>query len=105
MRKIKKGDEVIVIAGRDKGKIGEVLQVLGNDRMLVNDVNIVKRHTKPNPMKGQQGGIIEMEAPINVSNLAIYNPESKKADRIGFKQLQDGRKVRYFKSTGEVVDI
>lgn len=105
MRKIKKGDEVIVIAGRDKGKIGEVLQVLDNDRMLVNDVNIVKRHTKPNPMKGQQGGIIEMEAPINVSNLAIYNPQSKKADRIGFKRLQDGRKVRYFKSTGEVVDI
>ncbi len=105
MRKIKKGDEVIVIAGRDKGKIGEVLQVLDNDRMLVNDVNIVKRHTKPNPMKGQQGGIIEMEASINVSNLAIYNPETKKADRVGIKQLQDGRKVRYFKSTGEVVDI
>jgi large subunit ribosomal protein L24 len=105
MRKIKKGDEVIVIAGRDKGKIGEVLQVLDDDRMLVNDVNIVKRHTKPNPMKGQQGGIIEMEAPINVSNLAIYNPETKTADRVGFKQLQDGRKVRYFKSTGEVVDI
>ncbi len=105
MRKIKKGDEVIVIAGRDKGKIGEVLQVLDDDRMLVNDINIVKRHTKPNPMKGQQGGIIEMEAPINVSNVAIYNPETKKADRVGFKQLQDGRKVRFFKSTGEVVDI
>lgn len=105
MRKIKKGDEVIVLAGRDKGKIGEVLQVLDDDRLLVNDVNIVKRHTKPNPMKGQQGGIIEMEAPINVSNLAIYNPETKKADRVGFKYLQDGRKVRYFKSTGEVVDI
>ncbi len=105
MQKLKKGDEVVVIAGRDKGKIGEVLQVLGNDRMLVNDVNIVKRHTKPNPMKGQQGGIIEMEASINVSNLAIYNPETKKADRVGFKNLQDGRKVRYFKSTGEVVDI
>lgn len=105
MRKIKKGDEVIVIAGRDKGKIGEVLQVLDDDRMLVNDVNIVKRHTKPNPMKGQQGGIIEMEAPINVSNLALYNPQTKKADRVGFKNLQDGRKVRYFKSTGEVVDI
>lgn len=105
MRKIKKGDEVIVIAGRDKGKIGEVLQVLDDDRMLVNDVNIVKRHTKPNPMKGQQGGIIEMEAPINASNLALYNPQTKKADRVGFKNLQDGRKVRYFKSTGEVVDI
>ena len=105
MRKIKKGDEVIVIAGRDKGKIGEVLQVLDDDRMLVNDINIVKRHTKPNPMKGQQGGIIEMEAPINVSNVAIYTPQTKKADRIGFKSLQDGRKVRFYKSTGEVVDI
>ncbi len=105
MRKLKKGDEVIVIAGRDKGKIGEVLRVLDDDRLLVNDVNIVKRHTKPNPMKGQQGGIIEMEAPINASNVSIYNPETKKADRIGFKHLQDGRKVRFFKSTGEVVDI
>ena len=105
MRKIKKGDEVIVIAGRDKGKVGEILQILSDGRAIVNDVNIVKRHTKPNPMKGQQGGIIEKEASIDISNLAIYNPQSKKADRVGIKSLEDGRKVRYFKSTGEVLDV
>jgi len=105
MRKIKKGDEVIVLAGRDKGKIGDVLQILPNDRALVNDVNTVKRHTKPNPNKGQQGGIVEKESTIHLSNLAVYNPESKKADRVGFKKLEDGRKVRYFKSNGEVVDL
>jgi large subunit ribosomal protein L24 len=105
MQKIKKGDEVIVLAGRDKGKVGEVLQVLSNDRALVNDVNTVKRHTKPNPNKGQQGGIIEKESAIHISNIALYNPETKKADRIGFKKLEDGRKVRYFKSNGEVVDL
>jgi len=105
MRKIKKGDEVIVLAGRDKGKIGDVLQILPNDRALVNDVNTVKRHTKPNPNKGQQGGIVEKESAIHLSNLALYNPESKKADRVGFKKLEDGRKVRYFKSNGEVVDL
>ena len=105
MQKIKKGDEVIVLAGRDKGKIGEVLQVLSNDRALVNDVNTVKRHTKPNPNKGQQGGIIEKESTIHISNIALYNPETKKADRVGFKNIEDGRKVRYFKSNGEVVDL
>ena len=103
--KIKKGDEVIVIAGRDKGKIGEVLRVLPDGRALVNDVNIVKRHTKPNPQKGITGGIIEKEAPIQVSNIALYNPQTKKADRVGFKTLEDGRKVRYFKSNSEVVDV
>ncbi len=105
MQKIKKGDEVIVLTGRDKGKIGEVLQILPGDRALVNDVNIVKRHTKPNPMKGQQGGIIEKEAPIQVSNLAIYNPTTKKADRAGFRTLEDGRKVRFYKSNNEVIDV
>ena len=105
MQKIKKGDEVIVLAGRDKGKIGEVLQVLSNDRALVNDVNTVKRHTKPNPNKGQQGGIIEKESAIQISNIALYNPETKKADRVGIKKLEDGRKVRYFKSNSEVVDL
>jgi len=105
MQKIKKGDEVIVLAGRDKGKVGEVLQVLSNDRALVNDVNTVKRHTKPNPNKGQQGGIIEKESAIHISNIALYNPETKKADRVGIKNLEDGRKVRYFKSNGEVVDL
>ena len=105
MQKIRKGDEVIVLTGRDKGKIGEVLRVLPDGRALVNDVNVVKRHTKPNPMKGIQGGIIEREAPIQLSNLAIYNPTTKKADRVGVKRLEDDRKVRYFKSNGEVVDI
>jgi len=105
MNKIRKGDEVIVIAGRDKGKIGEVLRVLPDGRALVNDVNIVKRHTKPNPQKGITGGIIEKEAPIEVSNVALYNPQTKKADRVGFKTLEDGRKVRYFKSNSEIVDV
>lgn len=105
MQKIKKGDEVIVLAGRDKGKIGEVLQVLPNGRALVNDVNTVKRHTKPNPNKGQQGGIIERESSIHLSNVALYNPQTKKADRVGIKTLEDGRKVRLFKSNGEVVDL
>lgn len=105
MHKIRKGDEVIVLAGRDKGKIGEVLRILPDGRALVNDVNIVKRHTKPNPSKGIGGGIIEKEAPIHISNVALYNPSAKKADRVGFKTLEDGRKVRYFKSNDEVVDI
>ena len=105
MRKIRKGDEVIVLTGRDRGKVGEVLQILPDGRALVNDVNVVKRHTKPNPNKGQQGGIIEKEAPIQISNVALYNPETKKGDRVGMKTLEDGRKVRYFKSNGEVVDL
>lgn len=105
MRKIRKDDEVVVLAGRDKGKHGTVLKILGSDRALVDNVNLVKRHTKPNPNRGQTGGIVEKEAPIHMSNLALYNPTSKKADRVGFKILEDGRKVRYFKSDGEVVDI
>lgn len=105
MQKIKKGDEVIVLAGRDTGKIGEVLQILPNGRALVNDVNTIKRHTKPNPNKGQQGGIIEKESSIHLSNVALYNPTTKKADRVGIKTLEDGRKVRFFKSNGEVVDL
>lgn len=105
MHKIRKGDEVIVLAGRDRGKVGEVLQVMPDGRALVNDVNLVKRHTKPNPMKGVQGGIIEKESPIQLSNLALYNPTTKQGDRVGFKFLEDGRKVRIFKSNQEVVDI
>ena len=105
MQKIKKGDEVIILAGRDKGKIGEVLQILPFNRALVNDVNLVKRHTKPNPNKGQQGGIIEKESSIHLSNIALYNPITKKADRVGVKTLEDGRRVRFFKSNGEVVDL
>ncbi len=105
MRKIKKGDEVIVLAGRDKGKRGTVLKMLLYDSVLVDSVNLVKRHTKPNPNKGVTGGIIEKEAPIHISNLALYNSATKKGDRIGFKVLEDSRKVRYYKSTGEVVDV
>jgi large subunit ribosomal protein L24 len=105
MNKIRKGDDVIVLSGRDKGKRGTVLKMLADGRALVNDVNIVKKHVKPNPNKGETGGIIEKEAPIQLSNLAVYNPRSKKGDRIGFRFLEDGTKVRFFKSDGEVVDV
>ena len=105
MKKIRKGDEVIVIAGRDKGKRGNVGKVFSDDRLLVEGVNVVKRHTRPNPAKGTTGGIIEKELPIHRSNVALYNPQSGKADRVGIKRLEDGKKVRYFKSTDEVVDI
>jgi len=105
MNKIRKGDEVVVLSGRDKGKRGTVLRVMADDRALVDGVNIVKRHTRPNPNKGVTGGILEKEAPIQISNLALYNPQTKKADRVGFRSLDDGRKVRVFKSTGEVVDV
>ncbi len=105
MNRLRKGDEVIVLAGRDKGKRGKVLRVLENDRLFVDNVNLVKRHTKPNPNKGVVGGIIEKEASIHTSNVALYNPATKKADRVGFKILEDGRKVRVFRSNGEVVDV
>jgi len=105
MRRIKKGDEVIVIAGRDKGKRGSVLRVIDADRLIVENVNIVKRHTRPNPQAGVSGGIIEREAAIHASNVMLYNPQSKKGDRVGVRTLEDGRKVRYFKSTNEVVDV
>lgn len=105
MLKIKKGDEVIVLAGKDRGKRGNVLRLLVTGRALVDNVNLVKKHTKPNPNKGMTGGIIEKEAPIQLSNLAVYNPQTKKGDRIGFKLLEDGRKVRIFRSTGEVIDV
>jgi len=103
MRKIKKNDDVIVIAGKDKGSLGNVLQVLG-DYLLVAGINKVKKHQKPNPVKGLSGGIVEKELPIHVSNVAIYNASAKKADRVGIKSLEDGRKVRVFKSSGEMVD-
>jgi large subunit ribosomal protein L24 len=105
MRKIKKGDEVMVLAGRDKGKRGAVLRVLLDDRVLVQNVNVVKRHTKPNPNKGVTGGIIDKEAPIHVSNVALYNPTTEKGERVGFRNLEDGTKVRYFKKSGEVADL
>ncbi len=105
MRKIKKGDEVVVLAGRDKGKRGSVLRVLGDDRVVVENLNMVKRHTKPNPQRGEAGGILDKEMPMHLSNVALYNSDTGKADRVGFKVLEDGRKVRFFKSNGEVVDI
>jgi len=103
MRKIKKGDNVVVIAGRDKGKRGDVTRTLGIDRVVVAGVNQVKRHTKPNPMRNQPGGIVTKEMPIQLSNIAIWNPVTQKPDRIGFRTLQDGRKVRFFKSNKEVL--
>lgn len=102
MRKIKKNDDVIVIAGKDKGNRGSVLSVL-DEHVLVSGVNKVKKHQKPNPVKGVAGGIVEMEKPIHISNVAIYNAATKKADRVGVKSLEDGRKVRVFKSSGEVI--
>jgi large subunit ribosomal protein L24 len=104
MRKIKRDDEVIVIAGRDKGKRGKVVSVLADDRLIVSGVQMIKRHQKPNPQLGVAGGIVEKEAPIQVSNVAIFNPVTGKADRVGFKVLEDGTKVRVFKSNGEAVD-
>lgn len=104
MQKIKKGDEVIVRAGKDKGKRGTVTKLVEDDRLIVEGVNRVKKHIKPNPQKGIAGGIIEQEMPIHISNIGLYNPETKKAERVGFKFLQDGKKVRAFKSTNEVVD-
>jgi large subunit ribosomal protein L24 len=105
MRKIRKGDDVIVIAGKDKGKRGTVSRVLEENRVIVDGVNMIKRHTRPNPNVGQPGGIVEKEAPLNVSNVAIFNPTTGKADRVGFRVLEDGRKVRFFKSTKEVLDV
>jgi large subunit ribosomal protein L24 len=101
MRKIKKGDNVVVIAGRDKGKRGDVAQIVDDRHVIVNGVNQVKKHAKPNPMKNQPGGIVTKELPIDVSNVAIWNPVTQKADRIGLRVLEDGRKVRFFKGNGE----
>jgi large subunit ribosomal protein L24 len=103
MKRIRKNDQVIVIAGRDKGRKGTVTRVDG-DRVWVENVNVVKRHQKPNPAKGLQGGIVEKEMSLHVSNVALFNAATNKADRVGFRTLEDGRKVRYFKSNNEVVD-
>ena len=105
MSKIRKGDDVVVLSGRDKGKRGTVLQIIENNRILVDNVNVIKKHVKPNPNRGETGGIIEKEAPIQISNVAIFNPNSDRADRVGYKLLEDGRKVRVFKSDGEVADL
>lgn len=104
MSKIHKGDEVIVTTGKDKGKRGTVLRVLDTGFVLVEGANKVKKHAKPNPMKGITGGIVEKEMPISISNVAMFNKATQKADRIGFKFMKDGSKVRVFKSNGEVVD-
>jgi len=104
MKRIRKGDEVIVTTGRSKGQRGHVLRVL-EDRLLVENVNMVKRHTRPDPGRNVPGGIVEREAPIHASNVALFNPATGKGDRVGFRTLEDGRKVRVFKSTGEAVDI
>lgn len=104
MNKIRKGDEVVVRVGRDKGKRGRVLQVLENGRLVVENVNLVKRHVRPNPAKNVNGGIIEREASIAIANVALYNATTGRGERVGFKTLEDGRKVRVFKRSGEVVD-
>jgi large subunit ribosomal protein L24 len=104
MRKIKREDDVIVLAGKDKGKRGKVVKMLDDNRVLVAGINIIKKHQKPNPQRNETGGIQEREAPIQVSNVAIFNSVTSKADRVGFKILEDGRKVRIYKSTGEVID-
>jgi large subunit ribosomal protein L24 len=103
MNRIRKGDQVIVITGTDKGKKGEVVRVAG-DRVVVQNINIIKRHTKPNPQAGQAGGIVEREAPIHISNVMLFNSASGKGERVGFKVLEDGRKVRVFRSSGEAID-
>ena len=105
MRKLKKGDDVIVTTGKDRGKRGAILRVLDDDHLIVEGANKVKKHQRPNPMRGITGGIIEKEMPLHVSKVAIFNPQTRKADRVGFRLLEDGRKVRFFKSNGEVIDV
>lgn len=104
MRKIRTGDDVIVIAGKDKGKMGKVIRFRGEDYVVVENINLVKRHTRPNPRTNAAGGIIDKEMPLHVSNVAIYNRTTDKADKVGFKFLADGKKVRYFKSNGENIE-
>ena len=103
MNRIRKGDQVIIIAGADKGKKGEVVRVAG-DKVVVQNVNVIKRHTKPNPQAGVAGGVVEREASMHISNIALFNPASGKGERIGFKVLEDGRKLRVFRSSGEALD-
>jgi len=103
-KKIRKGDQVIVLSGRDKGRHGAVLEVLPSGHVIVESINVAKRHTKPNPQANKQGGIVEKAMPLAISKVAIWNPANKKGDRIGFKTLTDGKKVRFFKSSGEMLD-
>jgi|TARA_Y100000814_G_scaffold237481_1_gene181640 large subunit ribosomal protein L24 len=105
LNKIKKGDDVIVLSGKDKGRTGQVLSVLNNSKVVVENINIVKKHQKGNPNTGQESGIVEKEMPIHISNVLLLNPITNKGDKVGIKKLEDGTKVRYFKSNNEVVDI
>jgi large subunit ribosomal protein L24 len=104
MNKIRKGDEVIVLAGKDRGRRGTVLRRVGDEQLVVEGVNRVKKHVRPNPLKGEVGGIVEKEMPLHISNVALFNAAAQKGDRVGIKVLEDGRKVRFFKSNGELVD-
>jgi large subunit ribosomal protein L24 len=104
MEKIRKGDDVIVTTGKDKGKRGTVLRIVDARHLVVEGVNRVKKHQRPNPMKGLTGGIVDKDMPIDISNVALFNPQTKKGDRVGFKLMEDGRRVRVFKSNGEMVD-
>ena len=103
MDKIRKGDEIVVIAGKDKGKRGAVLKRVDAEHLVIEGINRVKKHVKPNPVKGVVGGVVDKDMPLHVSNVSLYNPVTKKADRVGFRQLEDGTKVRFFKSNGELV--
>jgi large subunit ribosomal protein L24 len=105
MRKIRSGDEVEVITGKDKGRRGVVARVINDEKVIVENINLAKRHQRGNPMAGKPGDIVQKEMPLHISNVALINPETDKADRVGFKFLEDGRKVRYFKSNGEVLDV
>jgi len=105
VNKIRKGDKVILNTGKDKGKQGIVLNILKNNRVVVEGLNMVKKHTKPNPAKGDQGGLISKEMPINISNIAIFNTKSNKTDKVNFKELKDGKKIRIYKSTQEAIDV
>lgn len=105
MQKIKQGDEVIVIVGKDKGKLGKVVKILDTRKVLVEGINRVKKHQKGNPNMGISGGIVDKDMPIDISNVALFNPKTKKADRVGFRILDDGKKVRFFKSTNDVVGL
>jgi|TARA_B100000497_G_scaffold73252_1_gene82176 large subunit ribosomal protein L24 len=105
VNKIRKGDKVILNTGKDKGKQGIVLNILKNNRVVVEGLNMVKKHTKPNPAKGDQGGLVSKEMPINISNIAIFNTKSNKTDKVNFKELKDGKKIRIYKSTQEAIDV
>jgi large subunit ribosomal protein L24 len=105
MKRIRKGDQVVVISGKDKGRKGTILQVLDAEHVLVESINVSKKHQRPNPQKNQQGGIVEKEMPLHISKVAMWNPSASKADRVGFKTLTDGKRVRIFKSNGEVLDV